>query len=228
MPGENPNKCAGTHCMRPESSGKLDSGGLVTRGCGEFTVHERCRSRRTVHQHHPHAFHRRRATGQFGTPRHPHGHGPGGLLPVAAVPAVRSRRPHLAQSRPFRPVRRSRVHAAVLDVASHRGQGGQQGLRGPGFAFGAAGGPEAVPATGQPLSRPSGVPLDVRGGDHHRTVGSGGRHQRGHGHCRALDGQPLQPAGLRGPHRLRRVRPVRRRLHDGRRVQRGGVARGDT
>ena len=49
-------------------------------------------------------------------------------------------------------------------------------------------------------------------------------HQRRHGHRRPLAGQPLQPARLRDV-RLRRLRPLRRRLPDGRRHQRGGVAR---
>ena len=55
-------------------------------------------------------------------------------------------------------------------------------------------------------------------------LGQGRGHQRRHGHRRPVDGRPLQPARVRGPDRLQRLRPVRRRLHDGRHLGRGRVA----
>ena len=96
-------------------------------------------------------------------------------------------------------------------------------LRDPWVALRTPGGTEAVSSTGQPVvpAHPeyrwtSGV--ETTSG----APGPGCRHQRRHGHGRALDGQPLQSARLRGPHRLRRVRLVRRRLYDGRGEPRGG------
>ena len=47
------------------------------------------------------------------------------------------------------------------------------------------------------MPRPSGIPLDFRRRDHHRAVGAGGGDERRHGHCRALAGELLQPAGFR-------------------------------
>ncbi len=74
------------------------------------------------------------------------------------------------------------------------------------------------------MPRPSGVPLDLRRRDDDRPARPGRRHQRRHGDRGPLDGGALQPARLRAV-RLRRLRPVRRRLHDGGHLQRGRVAR---
>ena len=63
---------------------------------------------------------------------------------------------------------------------------------------------------------PSGIPLDVGRRDDNRAARTGGGDERRHGHRRALDGELFQSSRLR-PVRLRRLRPVRRRLHDGRR-----------
>ncbi len=46
-------------------------------------------------------------------------------------------------------------------------------------------------------------------------LGQGRGHQRRHGHRATLARRPLQPARLRGPDRLQRLRHLRRRLHDG-------------
>jgi len=188
----------GPRCARPGSSGTLE---LRTRSsrAKESIVHERRPSRRIVHQHHPHPVHRRGPAGQLRPPGHPHGHGAGGLLPVAALPSFRSRRSHLAQPGPLRAVRGARLHAPLLAAAPDRGQGGEQGLRDPGGPVGAVGGSEAVPPARQPLPGSSRVPLDFGGGDHHGPPGPGRRHQRGHGHRRKLDGRALQPARLRRP-----------------------------
>ena len=69
-----------------------------------------------------------------------------------------------------------------------------------------------------------GVSLDQRRRDHDRPARAGAGQQRRHGDRRAVAGRPVQPAGLRGPDRLQRLRPVRRRLHHGRHFGRGRVA----
>ena len=60
--------------------------------------------------------------------------------------------------------------------------------------------------------------------DHDRAARPGLRQQRRHGDGATLAGRPLQPARLRAV-RLRRLRAVQRRRHDGGRLQRGRVAR---
>ena len=124
----------------------------------------------TVHQHDPHAVDGRRAGSQLGASGHADGHGAGGLLPVAAVPAIRPAGSDLAQPRPLHSLGGPRLDAAVLAAAPHGSEGGQQGLRDPGRAVGAAGGDQALSATGQPMPRPPGVPLDQRRRDHHRSA----------------------------------------------------------
>src|SRR3970040_2395638 len=44
--------------------------------------------RPALHQYHPHSFHGRRTGSQLRSPRHAHGHGAGGLLPLATLPAL--------------------------------------------------------------------------------------------------------------------------------------------
>ena len=56
-------------------------------------------------------------------------------------------------------------------------------------------------------------------------LGPGHRDQRRHGDRRAVARRSLQPPGLRGV-RLQHLRGLRRRLPDGRRQRRGGIARG--
>ena len=79
---------------------------------------------------------------------------------------------------------------------------------------------QEVPPARQPLPGPSGIPLDERRRDDHRPARPGLRHQRRHGHRRQVARRHVQPPGLRDV-RLRRLRPRRRRLHAGRRRQRG-------
>ena len=63
---------------------------------------------------------------------------------------------------------------------------------------------------------PSRIPLGFGRRDDHRPAGPGHRHQRRHGHRRAVARRPLQPPGLRDV-RLQHLRRLRRRLPDGRR-----------
>src|SRR5204862_162747 len=72
--------------------------------------------------HHPHPVHGRRPAGQLRPPRHPHGAGPPRLRPLAGDPHLRPERSELAESGSLRPVRRPRVHAAVLRPPPGRGQ----------------------------------------------------------------------------------------------------------
>ena len=82
---------------------------------------------------------------------------------------------------------------------------------------------QEIPPARQQMPGPSGVSLDVGHRDHDGPAGAGCGHQRGHGDRRALDGQSLQSSRLRDV-RLRRLRALRRRLHDGRRLRRSGLA----
>ncbi len=87
---------------------------------------------------------------------------------------------------------------------------------------GHAGGHQAVSAARQQVSRPPGISLDFRCRDDHGPAGTGSGHQRRHGDRRALAGELLQSSRVRSL-RLRRLCPVRRRLHDGRSLRRSGV-----
>ena len=119
-------------------------------------------------------------------------------------------------------------HASMLLyslLAPDRRQGRQQGLRAAGRAVGPARGDQDVPAVAQPLPGPPGVPLDLGRRDDDRAARAGPGQQRRHGDGGPLDGRALQPARLRGPDRLQRLRPLRRRLHDGGDLLRGRLAR---
>ena len=119
-------------------------------------------------------------------------------------------------------------HASMLLyslLAPDRRQGGQQGLRAAGRAVGPARGDQGVPAVAQPLPGPPGVPLDLGRRDDDRPARPGAGQQRRHGAGGPLDGRTLQPARLRGPDRLQRLRPLRRRRHDGGHLLRGRLAR---
>ena len=110
----------------------------------------------------------------------------------------------------------SMLHLAGVQV-------GQPGLRDRRRAGGVAGRPAPVPAAGLQVPRPPRVPLDLRRGVHHRPAGHRDRHQRRHGHRRAVAGRHVQPARLRAV-RLRRLRAARRRLPDGGHRRRGRLA----
>ena len=81
--------------------------------------------RGSLYQHHTHPGDGCRAAGQFRPPRHPDGIGAGDLHALAGLPALRSRRSDLAQSRPLRAFQRARLDAALCDAPSHRREGGR-------------------------------------------------------------------------------------------------------
>ncbi len=111
---------------------------------------------------------------------------------------------------------------SLLHLAGVRGR--RSGLRGARTAGGVARRPEVVPPARLPLPGPSGVPLDERRRDDHRSPRPRAGHLGGDGGGRPVAGQPVQPRRLPAL-RLRRLRPGRRRLHDGRDRVRGGVVR---
>ena len=82
---------------------------------------------------------------------------------------------------------------------------------------------QPVPPARLQVPRAPRVPVDLRGGVHHRPAGHRHRDQRRHGDRRALAGRHVQPARLR-PVRLRRLRDRRRRLPDGGHRRRGRLA----
>ncbi len=161
-------------------------------------------------------------SGHPGTPMAP---GAGGVLPLAVRPAVRPAGPDLARPRPLRPVERPRLDAALLAPAPDRRQVGQQGLRDAGRAVGDARRHQALPPAPQQVPGPPGVPPDLGRRDHHRPARAGGGQQRRHGAVGAVDGGALQPARVRRPDRLQRLRHLRRRRHDGGDQLGGGLAR---
>ena len=181
------------------------------------------RPRHALRQHHPHAVHGRGAAGQLRPSGHADGDGARRLCAVAAASPLRSRRSHLAQPRPLRAVDGPRLDAALLDAAPDRGQGREPEVRDARRAGGDARRHQAVPPARQQVPRPSRIPVDVRHRDDDRPARAGRGHQRRHGHGRQVDGRAVQPARLRDV-RLRRLRAGRRRLHDGRRLRRSGVA----
>ena len=183
----------------------------------------RAADRESGRRHHPDPVHGCRAGGELRPSGHADGPGAGDVRRVAALPAVRPEPTDLEQPRPFRAVGRSRLHPALRSAPPDRGQVGQPRVRDPRRALGAAGGPEEVPSAGLEVPRAPGVPLDGRGGVHHRPAGHRHRHQRRHGDGRPVAGGDVQQARLH-PVRLRRVRDLRRRLPDGGHQRRGGFA----
>ena len=128
--------------------------------------------------------------------------------------------PDLAQPRPLRALRRPRQHVAVFAAAPDRhaqARPGRAARRGGGDARRH----QAVPPTVQRNAGPPRVQPDLRRRNHDRAARPGRRQLGGHGDGRALVRRPLQPPGLPAL-RLPRLRPVRRRRHDGRRLRRGG------
>ena len=84
---------------------------------------------------------------------------------------------------------------------------------------------QALPPARQQVPRPSGVPLDLRRRDHHRSARPGHRQQRRHGDRRAAGWRAHFNRPGFAAVRLRRLRHLRRRLPDGGHQPRGGVAR---
>ena len=161
--------------------------------------------------------------GELRASRHADGAGAGRLLPLAARPAVRSGTSDLAEPRSVRPVGRTRLDAPLLDAAPDRRPRRQPEVRDARRSVGDARRHQAFSSARQPVPRSSGVSLDVGRRDDHRTARAGAGDECRHGHRREVAGELLQPARVR-PVRLRRLRAVRRRLHDGRHLQRSGLA----
>ncbi len=143
----------------------------------------------------------------------------------ASIPAAARSSSGLAEPRPLRALDGTRLDAALRPPALERGQGGQSRLRDPRRADGAARRPEALPPARLEMSGTSRVPVDLRDRDDDRPARSRGRNLRRDGDRRPLAGRVLQPAGARAL-RLRRVRPRRRRRHDGGDLQRGRLTGG--
>ena len=83
---------------------------------------------------------------------------------------------------------------------------------------------QELPSARQRLPRPPGIRPHRGRRDDHRAARPGLRDQRRHGDGGALAGASLQPAGRHGV-RLRHLRGLRRRRHDGGRDQRSRLAR---
>ena len=66
---------------------------------------------------------------------------------------------------------------------------------------------KTLPPARQPLPGPPRVPLDQRASRRRPARSARAGQQRRHGDRRAVDGRALQPARLRGPVRLQRLRP---------------------
>ena len=113
----------------------------------------------------------RGAGGELRAPGHADGAGPGGLHAVAAVPAVRPELPVWANRDRFV---LSAGHASTLLYALLHLAGvqvGQPGLRDGRRAGGDAGRPAPVPPARLQVPRAPRVPVDLRGGVHHRPAG---------------------------------------------------------
>ena len=144
---------------------------------------------------------------------------------MAAVPALRSESAALDQPRPLRAVGRPCLDAALQPDPPRRHRGGRDFLSGKGRRSGQPRRHRVLPRGRQPLPGPSRIWLDHGGRIHHRPARPGRGDERRHGDGGQVARGDLQQAGFR-PLRLQRLCAVRRRLPDGGRGQRGGVARG--
>ena len=159
-----------------------------------------------------------------GHPGTPIGIAPVHVHALAAVPPLRPGRPDLAQSRPLRAVLGPRIGPALVDAPPHGRPGRRSRLRDPRHARSLARRPEALPAARLEGAGPSRVPLDERRGGDDRPPRDGRCHVRRHGRREPVARGAVQPRRAHAL-RLRRVRPGRRRLHDGGDLVRGGVVR---
>src|SRR5439155_2061084 len=119
------------------------------RDAASYSGHVRERPRAPDHQHHPHARDGRGAGGEIGTPRDADGDGSGRLLSVAGVPALRSRRSHLAQPRSVRALDGPRLDAALFDARARGSEGGERQVRAAGPARPDARRHQALPSARQ-------------------------------------------------------------------------------
>ena len=158
---------------------------------------------------------------ESGHPGHPDGDGPGRLHALAALPALRPRRPDLAQPRPLRALGGPRLDAALLAALPRRGPGRRSRLRGARQAVGLARGHRKLPPARLAGPRPPRVPLDLGGGVDDRAARAGDRDLGRDGDRLEVEGGPLRQRDLR----LRRLRDRRRRLPDGGRLRRSRLDR---
>ena len=178
-----------------------------------------------LRQHHPHAVHGRRAAGELRPPGHADGAGAGRLLPVAALPALRSRAIRsgpIATASCCRSATPPCCSTRMLHLTGVKAVNPEYETLG--RAVGDAGGHQALPPARQQVSRAT--PSIAGRPASRRRPGRWARAWRRASAWRSPSGwlaQLLQPAGLR-PVRLRRLRAVRRRLHDGGHLRRGRLA----
>ena len=183
-------------------------------------------ARRHLHQHHPHPLHGRRPGRQLGPPGHTHGHGAGGVLPLAIHPPLRPARPDLAQPRPLRALRRPCLDALVFALAPDRRQGGEQGIRAAGRGRRCRSRRSRSSASGTAGARGTPSIAGPRGSRRRPARSARGRRTRvGMAAAERWMAARFNKPGLREADRLQRLRPLRRRRHDGGDHLRGRLAR---
>ncbi len=208
--------------------------------CGVWTRHEptgrfceprrgqggacQARHRFPRHRHHPHTGHGRGAEGEFRASWRADGAGAGRLHAVDALPQLRSGEAGLAEPRPLPAVERPRLHAALCPAVPRRRRAAGSARRQARPAGRQPRRHQELSAAGQRLSGPPGIRPYDRGRDHHRPTRPRLRRLGRHGDRRALAGGPVQHAGAQA-FRLRRLRHLLRRRHDGGRGERGGLDR---
>ena len=159
-----------------------------------------------------------------GHPGTPMAMAPVAYMPLAALPALRPRRPDLAQPRPLRAVGRPRLDAALLAAAPDRREGGQQGVRDAGQAVGDARRHQDASASST-ASAPA-TPSTAGPAASRRPPGRSARAWP------PASAWPSPASGWRTTSTspastlfdLQRLRPLRRRLHDGGHLRRGRLA----
>ena len=183
------------------------------------------RHRPALHQHDPDAVDRRDPEGELGPPGHADGAGAAGLRALAAVPALRPRRPDLAEPRPLRALGRPRLDAALRAAPPRRGQGGRPRLRGRGDARRSASTTSRASASST-RARPGHPEYRWTSGVETTTgpLGQGIATSVGMAIASKWQAAHFNRPELRAL-RLRRLRDRRRRLPDGGRLARGRLDR---